>query len=240
MTMPDRTPQARLACATIRAIDARAIEVLGVPGLILMENAARGAAEVIQQEVATRLIDTSSAPIVVLCGPGNNGGDGFAIARHLAATDREVFIVLACRADAIRGDARVNFEIARRIGLPIIGAFETEGMLRTAAMLAKASVIIDALLGTGSRGAPTSVIGELVRAANTARGPLKVAVDIPTGLDGDSGKPETPCFRADLTVTFVAEKTSFGESAARDVLGRVVVVGLGVPLKNLLGDEKTA
>ncbi|MBL8877922.1 MAG: NAD(P)H-hydrate epimerase [Phycisphaerales bacterium] len=229
-----------LNCATIRAVDVRAIEVLGVPGLILMENAASGAADVILAELAARPRDRRSRTVVVLCGAGNNGGDGFAIARHLATAGCESAIVLAAPAEKIGGDARVNYEIATRLGLLTIGGHEAGAIERVNELLLNADVVVDALLGTGSRGAPTGTIAELVRAANSINGPLKVAIDIPTGLNGDSGRIETPCFCADLTITFVAEKIGFAAAGASRVLGRVVVVGLGVPLKNLLGDEKPA
>lgn len=235
MMMPHAAPPP-LGCATIRACDARAIHELGIPGLILMENAARGAAEVIYREWRTR----SAGEVIILCGPGNNGGDGFAIARQLAAAGVEVRIVLAEPAEKLRGDAAVNFEILRNLGLPILDGRSEAVRVALVPELNSAAVLADALLGTGSRGAPSDAIAYWVTRANQAEHPLKVAVDIPTGLDGDLGVPASPCFQADVTITFLAEKIGFREKSAQRVLGRVEVVGLGVPLKNLLDDKHPA
>jgi NAD(P)H-hydrate epimerase len=235
MKMPYAAPQP-LDCATIRACDERAIRQLGIPGLILMENAARGAAEVIHREWRTR----SAGEVIILCGPGNNGGDGFAIARQLAAAGVEVCVVLAEPAEKLRGDAAVNFEILRNLGLRILHGHSEAIRTAHAPELNSAAVLVDALLGTGARGAPSDAIAYWVARANQAERPLKVAVDIPTGLDGDLGIPASPCFRADVTVTFLAEKVGFREKSAQSVLGRVEIVGLGVPLKNLLGGGNPA
>lgn len=235
MSLP-YSPPAPLDCAAIRAVDARAITVLGVPGLILMENAARGAAEAIHNE----LLRHTPGDVVVLCGPGNNGGDGFAIARHLAAAGYAASIILAAPPDTIRGDAAANLRMAEQIGIPAVAAYDDRHWDEVAKRMRGAAVVVDALLGTGSRGAPTGAIARLIDIANDVSNAVKVAVDIPTGMNGDSGEASSPCFRADVTVTFVAEKIGFRSESARRVLGRVVVVGLGVPLKNLLGDSNSA
>lgn len=235
MTLP-YTPPPPLDCAAIRACDARAIDELGIPGLILMENAARGAAEVIHREWSA----CPAGGVMILCGPGNNGGDGFAIARHLAAAGVEVCVILAESAEKSCGDAAVNLQIIRNLGLRILDGRADTVRTALASELESAAVIVDALLGTGSRGAPAGPIGYWVARANEATRPRKVAVDIPTGLDGDQGIPASPCFRADVTVTFVAEKAGFREKSARSVLGQIEIIGLGVPLKNLLDGAKSA
>jgi NAD(P)H-hydrate epimerase len=106
------------------------------------------------------------------------------------------------------------------------------------ARIGECDVIVDALLGTGSAGAPRGAIAKLIKVANAASGARRVAIDIPTGLDADSGKVGEPCFRADATVTFVAAKVGFASDAARAVLGRVVVVDIGVPRELIPGRKE--
>jgi NAD(P)H-hydrate epimerase len=212
----------RLSVAQVRGFDRWAIETLGLPGLVLMENAARGVAEFIGREIAAR----GATKVVILCGPGNNGGDGFAAARLLLNNGVVATCILAGGREKLTADAATNLHVAERLHIPVVDAAGTEA----AALLSTADVIVDALLGTGASGPPRGVLAELVRAANAVPRALRVAVDVPTGLDADSGVLHDPCFRADATVTFVAEKTGFATSGAQEVLGRVVVVDIGVPL----------
>lgn len=218
-------PGEPLTCQQLRELDVLAIEHVGLPGLVLMENAARSVAEF----VYAGLFDPTRAIVVILCGPGNNGGDGLAIARHLRNADVPVVVALAAAADSYTGDALVNLGIYRRMEQPLIDASTLAGLEEMKRRIAGADVVVDALLGSGSKGPPRGAIGELVALANAAPRARRVAVDIPTGLDADSGKAADPCFRADATVTFVAEKTGFHSSAARAVLGRVLVADIGVP-----------
>ncbi|MCC6359420.1 MAG: NAD(P)H-hydrate epimerase [Phycisphaerales bacterium] len=218
-------PGVPLTCRQIREIDVLAIEHLGVPGLILMENAARSAAEFAHAS----LIDPRRAAVVVLCGSGNNGGDGLAIARHLANAEVPVRVITAVPLDRYAGDAATNLGIVRRQQIELVDASTSEGLATARAWIAAADLIVDALLGTGAAGAPRGVMIDLIRAANASACARRLAIDIPSGLDGDTGTPHSPCFKADATVTFVAEKTGFATPAAQTVLGRVIVVGIGVP-----------
>ncbi|MGC4006675.1 MAG: NAD(P)H-hydrate epimerase [Pirellulales bacterium] len=140
-----------LTRAEVRDVDRRAIEEFGVPGIVLMENAGRGVAEILSE-------DCGAGPVVICCGKGNNGGDGFVIARHLELRGIAVEILLFCEADALTGDAATNYRIASAAGLPITicadRADRPSWLPRVAAKLAGVSWVVDALLGTGAVGEP--------------------------------------------------------------------------------------
>ncbi len=214
-----------LRCAEIREIDRRAIEEFGIPGIVLMENAGRAVAEVVYDG----LKDARAARVVVLCGTGNNGGDGFVVARHLHNARVDVAIVLAGAAEKSRGDAGANLSVTQRMGIDFIAAYEPSGRAAAVGQMASADVIVDALLGTGTTGAPRGSIAELIEAANDLQRARRIAIDVPSGLDADTGAVHRPCFRADVTVTMVARKAGFYEPAAAEVLGEVVVVDIGAP-----------
>jgi hydroxyethylthiazole kinase-like uncharacterized protein yjeF len=214
-----------LSCRQIRELDRLAIEQIGVPGVVLMENAARSVAEFIY----SLLPNPARARVLLLCGPGNNGGDGLAAARHLSNAGVTVAVALAAPPERCKGDAATNLAIYQHLGGTLIDASTPGEMGHVRQEAAVAEVIVDGLLGTGSKGAPQGTMAELIEIANAAPRARRVAIDIPSGLDADSGEVGEPCFRADATVTFVAEKVGFRAAAARTVLGRVLVVGIGVP-----------
>jgi NAD(P)H-hydrate epimerase len=206
----------------VRAIDRRAIEEFGVPGVVLMENAGRGAAEVL-------LSLGARGPVVVCCGKGNNGGDGFVIARHLDNRGVPVRVLLFTRPEALTGDAAINCEIVRRSAISFDvrdGATVDGEALRRE--LAAAEWVVDALFGTGLAG-PVRAPFDAVIAAINASGAKVLAVDIPSGLDCDSGQPLGATVRADHTVTFVAQKLGFAQPAARECVGQVHVADIGAP-----------
>ncbi len=211
-----------LSVEQIRAVDARAIHELGIPGAVLMENASRAVAET----VYPMLRDPRRDDVLILCGPGNNGGDGLAAARHLHNAGVAVTCVLAVPASRLAGDAALNLRIYRHTDRPLIELADALGLDDVRQQAREASVIVDALLGTGSRGSPRGTVAELIRIANDATQARRVAVDIPSGLDAETGEPADPCFQADVTVTFVAPKRGFGAERAKRVLGRVVVAGI--------------
>jgi len=212
----------------IRQIDRRAIEELGVPGVVLMENAGRGAAEII----LARLIGVDDPLAVILAGAGNNGGDGFVVARHLHLAGVRVRVYLAAEADRLSPDARVNQDIARGMGLdiqPLRGAADVQ---EAAAFWSRAHVLVDGLLGTGFYGQVRPPLTEIISAINESRpttGGLVVALDVPSGLDCDTGRPGGVAVKADLTVTFVARKKGFDDPSSVAYTGEVFVVGIGAP-----------
>jgi len=207
----------------VRAVDRAAIEVLGIPGLILMENAGRNCADAIEE-----LLDTDVRPeVAVVAGPGNNGGDGYVIARHLAMRGFSVRTLVICPREKITGDAAVNLQaiIALRHNVQFLTAEELGDLSR---MLASCDLVVDAIVGTGIQGALRGGAAVAVEQINAAG--LKVAaIDIPTGLDCDTGQAEGPVIRADLTITLVAPKKGFALGHASRYTGSVVVADIGIP-----------
>jgi NAD(P)H-hydrate epimerase len=213
-----------LTRAEVREVDRRAIEDFGLPGIAIMENAGRGAAAVLHERAPR-------ARVAIVCGKGNNAGDGFVIARHLANFGHEVRLLLACDPADLRGDAAINWHVVDRMQLPS-ERLEAATQADWERALAEADWIVDALLGTGAAGSPRGAIATAITAVNAlaARGGARVlAVDLPSGLDCDSGLVADPCIRADLTATFVAPKVGFETPAAQGVLGEVRVVDIGAP-----------
>jgi len=207
----------------VREIDRRAITDYGLPGIVLMENAGRGVAELVHAAA-------SEAVVAIVCGKGNNAGDGFVIARHLENLGHDVRLLLACDPAGYRGDAATAWQVAARSGIPAVCLAEA-GPEAWKRELAGADWIVDALLGTGLTGPPRGAIAAAIEAVNAAgrRGVKVLAVDLPSGLDCDTGRPAGSCVRADLTATFVARKVGFDEPGAAACLGGVQVVGIGVP-----------
>jgi NAD(P)H-hydrate epimerase len=213
-----------LSRAEMREVDRLAIEEYGVPGVVLMENAGAGAA---------RLLESLgiAGPVAIACGKGNNGGDGFVMARHLDLAGHAVRLALACRPEEIRGDAAVNLAIAERSGLAIECPADADQAAWERA-LAGADWIVDALLGTGVSGAPTGAVATAITAiaAMRGRGATRVlAVDLPSGLDCELGTAAGACVRADATATFVARKRGFEAPGAAGFTGHVHVIGIGAP-----------
>jgi NAD(P)H-hydrate epimerase len=205
----------------IREIDRRAIEEYGLPGMVLMENAGRGTAELLRSlGIAGR--------VVVCCGKGNNGGDGFVIARHLDNWGVPVRILLFAQPEDLRGDAAVNFGVVRRAGLPVDVHGGTPDLPAVQREMAGAEWVVDALFGTGLTGPLGPRFIQVVAAINFGDA-RRLAVDIPSGLDCDTGHPLGAAVRAHHTATFVAEKAGFGNSEAGEWLGRVHVLDIGVP-----------
>jgi NAD(P)H-hydrate epimerase len=203
-----------------RAFDHRAITVFGIPALVLMENAGRGTVDVLQ------LLGVRG-PVVVCCGNGNNGGDGLVIARHLANRAIPVRAILFASTDQLSADAAAQWHIMQRLQLPAHVWAGDDAQLN--AMLASAEWIVDALFGTGLAGpmrAPFDRVATLINAS----GKRVLAVDIPSGLDADTGQPMGITVRAAHTVTFVAPKIGFNAPAAAPWLGQVHVADIGVAL----------
>ncbi len=217
--------QTALSRKQVRQVDRMAIEQMGIPGVVLMENAGRNTAEAI-----LRLLPApAGGRVCIVCGSGNNGGDGFVIARHLHNAGVSVVILLAAEPQKLAGDARTNYDIVQRMSLPIYPLRTPEQLAGQQATLERADVIVDALLGTGFSGQPRAPLDAVIRAINAAEKAKVVAVDLPSGLDCDTGQPGDPCVRADLTVTFVARKIGLDQPAASDYVGRVIVADIGVP-----------
>ncbi|MDD5308097.1 MAG: NAD(P)H-hydrate dehydratase [Deltaproteobacteria bacterium] len=204
--------------AQMREYDRLASARFGVPGIVLMENAGRGAARVAAAMVGGR------RRVAVVCGPGNNGGDGFVAARHLAAMGFEVRVLLAAAREAIKGDALANLAILEASG----EAIENASGAIAAPRLAECDLVVDALLGTGVSRKVEGPLADLIDAVN-ASGVRVLALDVPSGLDADTGRPCGVAVRATATCTFGHLKRGLVVHPGVDLAGRIHVVPLGAP-----------
>jgi len=219
-----------------RVVDELAINRYGIPGMVLMENAGRGVVEVLTREGAglsalrNRDDHEPARQVVILCGKGNNAGDGFVIARHLAIRGIPAKVLLLASPSELRGDARQNYEILTHCDTPVVDLSSALNLARTLdAEASDAAWLIDAMLGTGARGEPREPYRTAIEWMNR-QSALRVAIDVPSGLDCDTGQPVGCCVRADMTCTFVAPKIGFTEPSASEYLGKLHVVSIGVPL----------
>ncbi len=230
-----------VTAAKMREMDRRAIEEFGVPGVVLMENAGRGAAE-----VALEMLEASasgpSGPVAVLAGRGNNGGDGYVVARHLVGAGKEVRVFLTCAPERVAGDAAVNLAIIERMGVSIEVIADPVDTLALRNGLGACALIVDGLLGTGLAGDVRGVAAEVIAVVNGLDVPV-VALDIPSGLCADTGRPMGDAVRADCTVTFALPKRGFAEPGAGEFLGKLHVVGIGMPasiIRDALAEDAQA
>jgi NAD(P)H-hydrate epimerase len=210
-----------LSRAEVRDVDRVAIEEYGLPGVVLMENAGRGCAELLVQLGAR-------GPVVIACGKGNNGGDGYVIARHLDLAGIAVEIILTCEPAELRGDAAVHYGVIAKAQLPITIAPQAADWSALLPRLQQADWIVDALLGTGFEGAPREPLATAIRTINAA-GRKVLAVDLPSGLDADTGQAAGECIQATRTATFVARKRGFLQPETQPRTGPVDVIAIGVP-----------
>jgi NAD(P)H-hydrate epimerase len=207
----------------MREADRHTIEDLGVPGIVLMENAATGVVDAIRESFP------DARTVLILCGPGNNGGDGFAAARHLANGGLDVQLCLLGDPEGLTGNAATNFRLAEAFGIPT--AFIDGDDLSTVEALIDdwpADLVVDALLGTGTDRPLTGRYAALVELVESSGLPV-VAVDVPTGLNGSSSEIPGPVLQADVTVTFAALKTCHVLPPACTVCGEVALVDIGIP-----------
>jgi ADP-dependent NAD(P)H-hydrate dehydratase / NAD(P)H-hydrate epimerase len=207
--------------AEMRAVDARAIGELGIPGPRLMENAGGGAARIIAREFAP----VRGKRVVILCGKGNNGGDGFVVARRLRAAGARVQALLIARRSEVKGDAAVALGRWRGRTEEVVAASRLPSLARE---LAVADVIVDALLGTGLEGPARGLVAEAIGAINGAGRPV-VSLDLPSGLGSDGGAVLGPVVKARMTLTFGGYKRSLLLHPAAAQAGGVVVVDIGIP-----------
>jgi NAD(P)H-hydrate epimerase len=215
--------------AQCREIDRRAIEEYGMSGLVLMENAGRGVADVLCR-LAEAVPETAKVSVVVCCGKGNNAGDGFVIARHLDLRGYRVRVLVWAEAQELTGDAGTNFGILRCSGAPIELFGSRHEPARLAKLLVGAEWIVDALLGTGARGEPRPPLDAVIDQLNAAAA-KRLAVDLPSGLDCDTGSAARHTIRAAETCTFVAMKRGFLETGVDRYTGRIHVLDIGAPRK---------
>lgn len=213
----------------VRELDPRATDEYGMPGLVLMENAGRGCAELLMR------LNPDRKATLILCGPGNNGGDGFVMARHLDNAGWPVLVQAFADEQGFAADAAVNFGILPRAGVPI-GRCHPANFLEASRFLPfmmsfdGVGWVVDALFGTGLTrplGDPFAQLAGLLHAA----GKSVLSIDIPSGLDCDTGEPLGPCVKATHTATFVAPKRGFLNPKSLEWTGEVHVIDIGAPRK---------
>jgi NAD(P)H-hydrate epimerase len=209
-----------------RALDRRAIDEYGIPGMVLMENAGRGCVDVLERLGI-------NGPVIVVCGKGNNAGDGFVIARHLAIRGYDCRVLIIGRPNELRGDAATNFAIIEKLNLPIEPFVTQRAGARAPSAadgLPPAAWLIDALLGTGAQGEPRPPYDAAIEWFNARPATTRaLAVDVPSGLDCDTGQPAAHTVRADHTCTFAAVKVGYLQPAAKEFTGTVHVCDIGIP-----------
>ena len=209
----------------MRRVDQRASRDLGIPGATLMENAGRGAAERMLAALPALGLPRRGARVVIVCGKGGNGGDGFVVARHLKRAGHRVSAFLVAAPDEVRGDAAGKYREMERRGIRAQVVRDDDALARA---LAGAELVVDALLGTGARGTPAPAMARAIELINGAGRPV-VALDIPSGLSADGEAPEGPVVRAVLTTTFAGLKRGLISGRGAESAGRVEVVDIGVP-----------
>lgn len=215
----------------MRALDRRAIAELGIAGPTLMENAGRGAAAAIRAFLRARGRPVRGLEAVIVCGKGNNGGDGFVVARVLAGWGARVRVFLIGRAADVSADAASKLQRLSSARLRPVEVTDSGGSARLKdALAASCALVVDALLGTGASGAPAGLVADAIARINECGAPV-VALDLPSGLSPDTGQAPGAVVRAALTTTFGALKRGLLLAPGRDLAGEVRVVPIGVSVE---------
>ena len=208
----------------MRRIDARTIRRMRVPAIVLMENAGLRTFDVLLDSYP----DLDERLVLVLCGGGNNGGDGLVVARHLACLGSRSRVILAAPRRTLRGEALANLKAAEGVGLAVEEVATPAAWRRAAGTIKDFDLIIDALLGTGLRGAARGLMARIIETVNASGVPV-VSVDIPSGLSGDTAQVPGPAIRAERTVTFCRPKIPHIFPPADSFVGDLTIVDIGIP-----------
>jgi NAD(P)H-hydrate epimerase len=225
----------------LRALDERAAREYGLATIVLMETAGRGAAELLLAQAGAT--PAGLGHVAVCCGKGNNGGDGFVLARQLAAHGVPATVLLFASPDELTPDAHTNWRILERSDFPrvIVAAspasptgstgerlIDANDLAAIDAELKATDWLVDGLLGTGVRGPATGLMATAIERMNAAERPI-LALDLPSGFDADAGPIHRPVIRAKLTATFAAAKLGFSHPESAEWTGPVHVINLGLP-----------
>ena len=209
----------------VRDFDHWAINTLGIEGVVLMENAGGSCAEL----VISKLAEKTNPKVCIFCGTGNNGGDGYVIARHLLNNGCKVTVVICGDPEKVKADAKTNLDILKKMGRPIevldMQSDDIAGHVKT--FTTDRDMIVDAIFGTGLCGQLRDNYQQLIGSINACGVPI-LAVDIPSGLDCDTAEPLGLAAKADYTVTFVAVKKGFTLPQAHDYTGQIFIASIGI------------
>ncbi|MFA5780233.1 MAG: NAD(P)H-hydrate epimerase [Elusimicrobiota bacterium] len=208
----------------VRRLDKIAVEKFSIPSIILMENAGKNTAEIILKKFHPR-------QVAIFCGGGNNGGDGFVIARHLFNNDVKVKVFTVQKISKYTGDALINLNIIKKIKIPVI----TLSAKKLNGKIPKTDLIVDALLGTGTKRKLREPYKKIIREINSVKIPV-VSVDIPSGIDADTGKKLGVAVKSNLTVTMVAIKKGLLINDGRKLSGKIIVTDIGLNFSRLWRD----
>ena len=215
-----------LSRAEVRNCDKVAIEKYQIPGIVLMENAGIAASK-----TAIEMLEgESKQSVCILAGPGNNGGDGFVVARHLASIGIQVRLFAVSFLEKYKGDAFTNLKICQNMELPILSLDDIELNAfydRLSLEMRNANLVIDAMLGTGMTSPPREPISTIIDMVNSCNSKI-LALDIPSGLDCDQGTPLGASVIADRTVTFAAMKKGFQNAKSKKYTGELSVAPIGI------------
>ncbi len=209
----------------IRLLDRLAIDDYKIPSIVLMENAGRSAAQIIQSK-----LKNLDQKVVILCGKGNNGGDGLVIGRHLSNWGIPTTVLMFADRQQLSDDARTNLTILEKMNVPLHNILNLE---KAQNIIENSDIIVDALLGSGVLGTIKESYQSIVEIVNALVDKFVVSVDIPTGLDCDTGEILGKCIKADLTLTFIAPKLGFILGSGPSQCGEVQVLEIGIPVNIL-------
>ncbi len=219
-----------VAADEMREIDRRAMEEFGIPGAVLMENAGRGATDAIEEFISGEEIEN----ILIVAGKGNNGGDGFVVARHLVNRGIECEVCLIGKKSNVKGDAKGNLDAALKMGIEITEMGDNASILDS--FIKRSGLIVDAIFGTGLSKEVSGIYRGIIEAINFSSLPV-VSLDIPSGLDSTTGRPLGLSVEADMTVTFCLPKVGLVLYPGADFVGELVLAGIGAPYELLESDE---
>jgi NAD(P)H-hydrate epimerase len=213
-----------VTASEMQKMDRLAIESFGIPGMVLMENAGRGATQFFLDQFK----DGENKKIGVVAGRGNNGGDGFVIARYLAQKKMRVTVYLLSEAHKVKGDAAANLNLLRPLKVPVIEMPDQESFSRHQTAMRHEAIWIDAILGTGLKSDVKGFFKNVIDFINGSNKPV-FAVDIPSGLNSDTGQPWGTCIRATATATFAFAKTGHFLLPGADYTGNLKIIDIGIP-----------
>lgn len=213
----------------MKEIDRRAIHDYGIPAIILMENAGREVSE-----IAIKILeDTGNDRVNIFCGKGNNGGDGFTVARHLINKEIKVTTFLVGREEELSADARTNYRILTEMNAKVKKIKNDNDWNRIKEKYVDTDLTIDALLGIGLSGEVKGLYKNIIEFLNQVQNPI-LSIDIPSGLNADNGRPCGVAIKAKKTVTLGLVKTGLTTAEGMNYAGEVIVVDIGIPRKLLL------
>ncbi|MFZ5651701.1 MAG: NAD(P)H-hydrate dehydratase [Bacillota bacterium] len=216
----------------MREIDYKAITGFGIPGIVLMENAGRRTVEAVLEKAG----DVQGKTVTIFAGKGNNGGDGLVVARHLFNMGADVNVLLLESPEKITGDAAINLSIWKKMGQKVYTVTQKDDFNAVRLFLVRTDVVIDAIYGTGFKGKVSDCAGRIIEAINASRKTV-IAVDVPSGLEVDTGNVNGPCVRANLTVTFGLPKIGLLLEPGAGYAGELRVADISLPL-SLLDDDQ--